>query len=144
MPFVSGVLGLAVLLVGFIILWIVVSLPVYFASKIVTGGRSSLGGAMVATLAGPVVFYLVYFLVAFFLAAAGVHALALAAAFLLGFLAWIWVYKAVFNTGWLGAFGIALLAALVYLVLDAIFLSVFKLSFPGERFLPIRFGLLWV
>lgn len=136
---VVGLAGLVVFLVALIILWIVVSLPVYFASKLVRAKGAGLGSAMVATLAGYVVFLIVYALVALVLQAAGTHTLAFAVGFLLAFLAWIGVYKAVFGTGWLGAFAIAILAALIYFVLDAIFLSVFSVSFPGARFLPIHF-----
>ncbi|PSN96459.1 hypothetical protein B9Q04_10080 [Candidatus Marsarchaeota G2 archaeon BE_D] len=136
---VSGTLGLIVFLLGVIILWMIVSLPVYFASKVVKAGRSTMGGAMIATLVGPIVYFLVYAVVSFILGAIGVHTLALAVAFLLAFLAWIGVYKAVFNTGWLGAFGIAILAAVVYLILNAIFFTLFRVSFPGGRFLPIHF-----
>ncbi len=136
---VGGTLGLLVFLVAAIILWIFVSLPVYFASKIVKGGKSTLVGAMIATLVGPIVFYVVYILVAFALGAIGANALALAGAFILAFLAWIGVYRAVFNTGWIGAFGIAILAAIIYLVLDVLVFSVFHVSFPGSRFLPLHF-----
>ncbi|MEM0272216.1 MAG: hypothetical protein QW514_06730 [Thermoprotei archaeon] len=135
----SGVAGLIVFLLAAIILWIVVSLPVYFASKIVKGGKSTLGAAMIATLIGPIVYFIVYAIVSFLLGAIGAHTLAFVAAFILAFLAWLGVYKAVFNTGWLGAFGIAIIAAVIYVVLDVIFLTIFRVSFPGDRYLPLHF-----
>ena len=56
-------------IISFLILWIVVSIPVWLAGKAITGGQATFGGALLATLAGPIVFYIVTFLVGFFLGA---------------------------------------------------------------------------
>jgi hypothetical protein len=140
----SGAPALLVTLAGLIILWIIVSVPVYFASKVVTSGKSTFGEAMIATVAGPIVFVVVRFLVVFFLAAL-IGAPVFAVAWFLAFLTWIAVYRDVFNTGWLGAVGIAILAALVYLALSIIVFSFFSVNLPGGNFLPFRFdvGLAW-
>lgn len=47
---------LLLIVVGLIILWVIVSIPVYIAGKIVTSGEATLGDAMVATLFGPIVY----------------------------------------------------------------------------------------
>jgi hypothetical protein len=85
---------------------------------------------MGATLGGVIVYYIVYFVVAFFLGAvigapAGVFAL------ILGFLAWLAVFRGSFHTGWLGAVGIVVLAWLILLVLDFILVAAVGVSFPN-------------
>jgi len=57
----SGItlLDLLILIVGLVILWIIVSIPVYIAGKIVTAGKSTFGEAMLATLFGPIVYVIV-------------------------------------------------------------------------------------
>jgi hypothetical protein len=125
----SGVFGLLVYLVGLVVLWVVVSIPVYFAGKLVKGERASFGNAMGATLGGVVVYYVVYFVVAFTLgaflgSAAGVMAL------VLGFLAWLAVFRSAFHTSWFGAVGIVVLAWIILLVLDVILVAIFGVRFP--------------
>lgn len=105
-------------IIGFIILWIIVSIPVYFAAKLVTGGRAHFGQAMLATLVGPIVFAIVL-AIGYFVAASIFSGLGLLA-LLIAFLAWIWVYKATFGTGWLQAFGIAIISVIVGIILIAI------------------------
>ncbi len=116
LPF-RGFSNILILIVALVILWIIVSIPVWAAAKAITGGRAGFGSAMAATLLGPVVYGLVIVFVTFFLshllgASAGVWAIILA------FIAWIGIYKSVFSTGWLGALGIAILAAVIFLLLS--------------------------
>ena len=127
--FPSDPLGLVIYLVGLLVLWIVVSIPVYFAGKAVKGGSASIGEAMGATLGGVIVYFLVFFVVSFFLGAvigpsAGVIAL------VFGLLAWLAVFKGVFHTSWLGAVGIVVLAWIILLVLDFLLLAAFGVKFP--------------
>lgn len=103
----------------FILMWIIVSIPVYIAAKIIKGGKASLGQAMLATLLGPIVFGFVRIVAMFFLEFLGVSQAALLA-LILAFIFWLWVYKASFNTGWLQAFGIALLAVAFLIVISLI------------------------
>jgi hypothetical protein len=60
--------GLLLTIIGLLILWIIVSIPVWLAGKVVTAGEATLGDALLATLAGPVVYIVVAFVVDFFLA----------------------------------------------------------------------------
>ena len=121
--------GLLVYLVGLVILWFVVSVPVYFAGKAIKGGRAGFGDALKATLGGVVVYYVVYFLVAFFLGAV-VGPSANVIALVLGFIAWLAVFRAAFSTNWLGAVGIVVVAWLILLVIDFILVAVFGVRFP--------------
>jgi hypothetical protein len=116
--FPSGVtlLDLVATIIVLVLVWIIVSIPAYVAGKVVTGGRASFGEAMAATLLGPIVYIIVLVGVDFFLGwliGGGGYI----AGFALAFVAWIWVYKATFKTGWLGAFAIAILAIIMFVVL---------------------------
>jgi len=113
-------INVVIFIAGLIILWLLVTIPVYLAGKIVTAGESSMGDAMIATLFGPVVYVVTLFGVNFFLgeligSAAYVLALAIA------FAAWIWVFKASVDTGWLKALAIAVLAILIFAVISILF-----------------------
>ena len=127
--FPTDPLGLVIYLLGLIVLWIVVSVPVYFAGRAVKGREASFGEAMGATLGGVVAYYVVYFLVAILLGAvigsgAGVIAL------LLGFLAWLGVFRAAFHTSWLRALAIVVLAWLILTVIDFLLVAAFGVRFP--------------
>ncbi len=122
--------GLVVYLLGLVVLWIVVSIPVYFAGKAIRGRSAGFGEAMGATFGGVVAYYIVYFLVAFFLGAV-IGASAGVIALLLGFLAWLAVFRAAYNTSWLGAVGIVVMAWLILLVLDFLLVAAFGVSFPN-------------
>src|SRR5215472_10840319 len=101
--------GLIIWLIGLVILWIIISIPVYFAGKAITGGKSGLGDAMSATLGGALAYFIVFFIVVIFLgtvlgAAAGGFGI------LLGLIVWLAVFRASFDTSWLGAIGIVILS----------------------------------
>jgi hypothetical protein len=125
--------SLIVTVIGLIILWIVVSIPAWLAGKAITGGKSTFGDAMVATLFGPIVYIVVVVVVDYFLGAvigSGAYIIAL----LLAFIAWIWVYKESFGTGWLGGIGIAILAVVVFAVMSVILGSLFGIVLPASFF----------
>jgi hypothetical protein len=122
-------LGLVIYLMGLVVLWIVVSIPVYFAGRAVKGRTASFGDALGATLGGVVVYYVVFFAVAFFLGAV-IGNPAEVFALLLGLVAWLAVFRAAFHTGWLGAIGIVFMAWLILLVLDFLLVAAFGVKFP--------------
>lgn len=112
------------------LLWIVASVPVYFAARALKGKDAGFADAMGATLGGVIAYYLVFFAVAFFLGAvvgpsAGVIAL------LLGLIAWLAVFRAAFRTSWPRAVGIVLVAWLILTVLDLFLVAVFGVRFPN-------------
>ncbi len=125
--------SILIFIVGLIILWIIVSIPVYIAGKVVTAGKSSLGDAMIATLFGPIVYTLTLFLVQFLLGTL-IGASAYIWALIIAFLAWLGVFKASFKTGWLGALAIALLAVLVFAGLSILFGELLGVMFPTPFF----------
>jgi hypothetical protein len=123
-------LGVVVYVIGLIVLWIVISVPVYFAGRAVKGRTASFGDALGATLGGVIVYYIVFFVVAFFLGAViGVTGADVFALFL-GLIAWLAVFRAAFDTGWLGAIGIVVIAWLILLVLDFFLVAAFGVKFP--------------
>ena len=125
--------GILVTLIGLIILWIVVSIPVWLAGKVATGGKATFGDALLATLAGPIVYFIVLLLVGYFLSAA-IGSTAFVIGYLLALIAWIWVFKTSFQTGWLRAILIALLAWVIYILLSILIGSIFGVAYPSPFF----------
>ncbi len=133
---IPSIIKIASILLGLIIIWIIVSIPVFISARIIVGRQASFGEAMLATLVGPIVFGIIltigYVITQRVFSGLGIIA------FLLGFIAWIAVYKGVFRTGWIRAFGIALLAIIVALIVFVI-LALVGLAFNDilKTFLPI-------
>ena len=125
--------SLLVTIVGLIILWIVVSIPVWLAGKAVTGGKGTFGEAMISTLLGPIVYAVTLIVVDFFLGAV-IGSAAYIIALILAFVAWIWVYKASFKTGWLGGIAIAILAVIFFVVISIVLGAIFGLVVPAPFF----------
>lgn len=125
--------SLLLTIVGLIILWIIVSIPVWLAAKALTGGHATFGGALLATLAGPIVYILVAALVNLALGAV-IGSSAFIFGYLLALLAWIGVYKASFGTGWLRAVAIALLAWILFIILSILFGVLFGIAYPAPFF----------
>ena len=125
--------SLLVTVIGFIILWIIVSIPVWLAGKAVTDGKATFGDAMIATLFGPVVYAVTLIIVGYFLGTL-IGSTAYIIALILALIAWIWVYKASFRTGWLGGIGIAILAWIIFVVISIIFGALFHVAVPGTFF----------
>jgi len=124
-------LSLAVYLVGLLVLWFVVSIPVYFAGRAVKGRSARFGRALGATLGGVVAYYLVFIAVSFFLGAVVGGGPAQVLALLLGLVTWLAVFRAAFGTGWLGAIGIVVIAWLILLVFDFFLVLAFGVEFPA-------------
>jgi hypothetical protein len=125
--------SLLVTIIGLIILWIVVSIPVWLAGKAVTGGKATFGEAMLATLFGPIV-YAITLVVVDFLLGGLIGSTGYIIALILAFIGWIWVYKASFKTGWLGGIAIAILAVIIFIVISIIFGAIFGLIVPAPFF----------
>lgn len=129
----TDLVSLVVLIIGLIILWIIVSIPAYLAGKVVTSGRSTFGEAMLATLFGPIVYAVTLFVVDYFLGAI-IGGSASVIALILAFIAWVWVFKASFKTGWLGGLGIAIISVIVFWILSIILGWLFGSITPVQYF----------
>ena len=123
-------------IIGLIVLWIIVSIPVWLAGKAVTGGLATFGEAMLATLFGPIVYTVTLITVGYFLGAL-IGSTAYTIALISALLAWIWIYKASFRTAWLAAIGIAILAWMIFVMISIIFGALFHVTVPGTFFPPI-------
>jgi len=122
-----------VTIIGLVILWIVISIPAWLAGKAITGGKSTFGDAMVATLVGPIVYFVVLVVVDFFLVTL-IGPGAFIIALILAFIAWIWVYKSSFGTSWLGGLGIAILSIIIFAIMSLILGALFGLAVPASFF----------
>lgn len=67
---------------------------------------------MAAIILGPIVYFIVLAAADIFLAVF-LGSGAFIWAYILAFIVWLWTYKVVFGTGWLGALGITMLALIV-------------------------------
>ena len=126
-------MSLLVTIIGLIILWVVVSIPVWLAGKAVTGGKATFGEAMLATLFGPIVYAVTLIIVGYVLGSL-IGSTAYVIALILALITWIWVYKASFRTGWLGAIAVAILAWIIFVVVSIIFGALFGIVIPGTFF----------
>jgi hypothetical protein len=108
----------ATVIIGLLVVWIIVSIPVWIAAKIFTLGRVKFSRAMLVTALGPIIYAIVFFISAALLTAiVGDPTLPVIIAFIVAFIAWIGVFKKGFHTGWLRALGIAILAIIVFAVI---------------------------
>jgi|BEDMetMinimDraft_2_1075160.scaffolds.fasta_scaffold09661_1 hypothetical protein len=127
MPSHLGILvGAAVALILILVMWLLVSIPVWLASKVIAR-RSTIGRAMIATLVGVIVYLVIAAIFSLVSPVLGV---------VLGLLGVLLVFKSVFGVGWLGALGIALLAVIFWVVILAI-ISLLGLSLSFPLHLPL-------
>ena len=126
------VIAALVVIVGLLMMWIIVSVPVWIAAKIVTLGKAKFTRAMLVTAVGPFVYALVFFLSnAALTATLGQQFLISAISFILAFIAWIGVFKVGFRTGWIRALGIAFVATVVFVTIGAIVTAGLQAVAPG-------------
>ena len=106
-------------IISFVIIWAIVSIPVWISAKILTSGRARFGRAMLVTAIGPIVYALVLIISTNFLSLTigNRSPLTTSIGLVLAFLAWIYVFKRGFKTGWTRGVGIALLAIFVLVVI---------------------------
>jgi hypothetical protein len=121
----------ASVIIGLLVLWIIVSVPVWIAAKILTGGRVKFSRAMLVTALGPIIYAIVFFIFAALLTAiVGDPTVPIIIGFIVAFIAWIGVFKKGFDTGWLRALGIAILAIIVFAVIGLVISFVIQLIVP--------------
>lgn len=121
----------AAVIIGLVALWIIVTIPVWISAKILTLGRAKFTRAMLVTAAGPIVYAIVYFLsVAALTVAFGDQTIPAVIAFIIAFIAWIGVFKKGFDTGWIRALAIAILAIIVFAVIGVIITLVMQAIVP--------------
>ena len=107
-------MSLLVTIIGLIILWIIVSIPVWLAGEAVTGGKATFGDAMIATLFGPIVCHIDYSGL-FSGSANRLNSIHNRTNFSLHSLD-ISLTKQASEQGWLGGIAIAILAVIIFFV----------------------------
>ncbi len=126
------VIAALVVVVGLLMMWIIVSVPVWIAAKIVTLGKAKFTRAMLVTAVGPFIYALVFFFSNTALTATlGQQFLIAAISFILAFIAWIGVFKVGFRTGWIRALCIAFVATIVFVIIGAIVTAGLQAVAPG-------------
>lgn len=121
--------GLIILAISLLILWIVVSIPVYISGEFLTGGRASFGEAMGATLGGSLAYVLILWAGSILLVPI-LGASAVVIAFVLALVVWVAIYSAAFEVGWLRAVGIVAVGWLVLIIMNAVLVSLFGVGLP--------------
>jgi hypothetical protein len=125
--------GMLFWVVGLIILWVVISIPVYFAGKMITKGKAHFGQAMGATWGGELVYFIILYGASLVIGASlGVTAALLGLG--LALVAWLAVDRASFDTSWTRALGIVIVAWVVLVVLDFVLVAAVGVSVP--KFYP--------
>ena len=72
-------------------------------------------------------------MVSFFLSAV-IGSTAFVFAYILALIAWIWVFKASFRTGWLQAIAMAILAWVIFIIFSIIVGALFGVAYPAPFF----------
>jgi hypothetical protein len=106
-------------IISLVIIWAIVSIPVWTSAKILTSRRASFGRAMLVTATGPIVYALVLIVSVNLLSLTigNRSPLITSIGLVLAFLAWIYVFKRGFKTGWIRGVGIALLAIVLFVII---------------------------
>lgn len=121
----------AAVIIGLLVLWIIVSIPVWVAAKILAMGRVSFSRAMLVTALGPIVSAVVFLIFAALLTAiVGDPTLPVIIGLIVAFVAWIGVFKRGFHIGWLRALGIAMLAVIGFAVIGFIISLLMQVIVP--------------
>lgn len=121
-------------IVSILIIWVLVSIPVWISAKILTLGRAKFSRAMLVTAVGPIVYFVVFFISTSLLSSLPIGSnnsfslnwLALAVAFIV----WIYVIKKGFKTGWIRALGISILAIIVFMIVGIVVAYIVQLFVP--------------
>src|SRR5438093_1505526 len=114
--------SIIIAIISLVVMWAIVSVPVWISAKIFTSGRATFGRAMLVTAAGPIVYVLVLIISTRFLSLTigNLSPIIVSMGLVLAFLPWIYVFKRGFETGWLRGVGIALLAIIVFVIIGVV------------------------
>jgi hypothetical protein len=121
-PLLASISTVIITIVSLVIMWAIISVPVWISAKILTSGRARFGRAMLVTVIGPIVYALVLIISTSFVSPALGNRLSIIMLLgtVLAFLAWIYVFKKGFETGWIRAAAIAVLAIIVFVIIGAV------------------------
>ncbi len=118
----SGLLAIVGIIITLFVTWIIVSIPLYFAAKVVSSKHTTFGKAMVAAIVAPLLTLLIYYIVTIGLALF-LGPLAIAVGLIIAILVLSYVYASFFRTGMLGGFAIAVLATIITYIIAFVVLA---------------------
>ena len=127
MPLNSSIYALLGGLLGFVATWLLTSLAVFMAGRVVVGSKATFTKSLVLIFLGGILITLFYFVLS--------HFLNPLLGWPLAFILWLGLIKTFFGTGWIGSFLIAILASIMFMVLVSLAAGVlallgFTLSYP--------------
>lgn len=136
----SGLLAIIGIIITLLITWIIVSIPLYFAAKVISSKHTTFGKAMVAAVLAPLLTLFIYYVVtiglAFFLGP-----LAIVVGLIIAILVLSYIYASFFGTGMLGGFAIAILATIItYIIVFVILAALIALLGTSVATFPHGFG----
>ena len=111
--------SIIITITSLVIIWMTVSIPVWISAKIFLSCRASFGRTMLVTAVGSIVYAVVLIISTTIISLAIGNRLSLITSLgvILAFLAWIYVFKRGFETGWIRATAIAIVAILVFIMI---------------------------
>lgn len=104
------VIGLIIAIIVLLVAWVIVSIPLWLAARVMTEGKATMGAAMLGMLLGGIVFVIVYAITYLATDIFTDSNIAVIVAVIISFLAFLGLYKMLFNAGWLRTLAIAILA----------------------------------
>lgn len=125
--------SIIIVIISLVIIWAIASIPVWISAKILASRHASFGRAMLVTAAGPIVYALVLTISTSFRSLTIGNQLSLITSLgvVLAFMAWIYVFKRGFETGWIRAVGIAIVAIIVFVIIGVAIALVIHLFVPN-------------
>lgn len=135
----TGLASVIAIVLTIIIAWIIISIPLYLAGKLISGKHTTFGRAMLAAIVAPVVTLFFFFLVTVGLALF-LGPFSLIVGGIIAILVLSYVYASIFDTSLLGGFGIAILGTIITyimtLIVAALMVSLFGITtspiLPGK------------
>jgi hypothetical protein len=133
----SLLLFIVITIASFFILWAIVSIPIWISAKILGVKQAKFARAMLVTAAGPIAYGIVFFISTRLLSSVlsvGNNYYSMSSINMIGiaiaFIAWTYVFKKGFKTGWIRALAIGIAAIVVFVIIGII------IAFIITQFVP--------
>lgn len=129
---------IVITIASFFILWAIVSIPVWISAKILRAKQAKFARAMLVTAAGPIAYGIVYFISTRLLSSVlsvgnnyySLFSVNNMIGIAVAFIAWTYIFKKGFETGWIRALAIGIAALVVFVIIGII------IAFIVNQFIP--------